>query len=75
MLGIVGAAEEFGADNEVFRLGHLVQVKITLRLGVEHRATVVIAVVGRAYFGTASIVSHAPVMNGAKRLNVVASLF
>jgi hypothetical protein len=72
MLGIISAAEDLSVYHEVFGVRRLVQLKIALRLGVANSASVIAAAVGRAYLGAASIMSHAPVVNGTERLNVVA---
>ena len=74
MLGVIGAAKDLSVQHEVLGVCRIVQLKITLRRGVANSAAVVTAAIGRANLGAASIVGHAPVMNGAERLKVVARL-
>ena len=74
MLGIISAAEDLSVHNEISGAGRLVKLKIALCCGEANSAAFIAATIGRSYLGAASIVSHAPVMYGAERLNVVARL-
>ena len=72
MLGIIGAAEDLSVQHEVVGVRRVVQLKIALRWGVADGAIVITAAIRRTYLSAARIVSHAPVMDGAERLKVVA---
>jgi hypothetical protein len=74
MLGIIGAAEDFSVDNEVLGVLGILQLEVPLWTGVANSAPVITAAVGRTYLGAASIMSHAPMVDGAEGFNVVTHL-